>query len=60
MDLNAADAYALGRLARLQGKDRSQNPYVSGGKVEFAKQLAWDRGWCEANEAPSRGYSETR
>jgi hypothetical protein len=55
-----ADAYELGRLAKLQGRDRWQNPYISGGKVEFAKQLAWDRGWHEAHEVASRGHSQPR
>jgi hypothetical protein len=60
MDPTMVDAYELGRLAKLQGRDRWHNPYVSGGKVEFAKQLAWDRGWHEAHEGPSRARSQTR
>lgn len=54
MDLDMADAYEQGRLAKSQGKDRWRDPYIFGGKREFAKQLAWDRRWNEAHDAGLR------
>jgi hypothetical protein len=53
MNANATDAYEQGRRAKFEGKTRTQNPYVAGDKIDFAKQLAWDRGWKELDESAS-------
>jgi hypothetical protein len=53
MNANAIDAYEQGRRAKFEGKSRMQNPYAVGDKMDFAKQLAWDRGWKELDEPTS-------